>query len=236
MERPLPQLIRALLAGAALIAAAGPLRAQQPFTVGETLRYEATLGIVPAGTATMRVARTVVDGGERLFVLAMEGGGGRGALTAAVAMTSWVGGDRFTSRRFHRRTELRGRVTDERFVIVPDSGLYRAEGSADAWVTPSQPLDELALLYHLRTLPLVPGSSHTLRGYFRNGYNPVRVRVTGREMVELGSGEEVACLALTVSAAGLTSQVWLTDDAARVPARLRVPTMLGRVTLLLGER
>jgi hypothetical protein len=151
-------------------------------------------------------------------------------------MTSWVGGDRFTSRRFHRRTEFRGRVTDERFVIVPDSGLYRAEGAAGAWVTPAQPLDELALLYYLRTLRLTPGSSHTLRGYFRNGYNPVRVRVTGREMVELGSGEEVACLALTVSAAGLTSEVWLTDDAARVPAQLRVPTVLGRVRLVLIER
>jgi len=224
----LSQVIRALVTGACLLSA--PLAAQQPFRVGETLRYEATLGIVPAGSATLRVAGTAMAGGDRVFVLAMEGGGGRGALIASVSMTSWAGGERFTSRRFHRRTEFRGRTTDERFEIVPDSGLYRVEGAAGAWVAPAQPLDELALLYHLRTLRLAPGSSHTLNGYFRNGYNPVRIRVTGREMVELGSGEEVACLALTISAAGLTSHVWLTDDAARVPARLRVPTMLGRVT------
>ena len=230
------QVIRALAAGACLLASAQPLGAQLPFAVGETLRYEASLGIVPAGSATLRVSGTTMHRGDRLHVLIMQGGGGRGALAATVSITSWTGGRRFVSHRFLRSTDFRGRTTSDRYAIEPDSGLYRKDGSDGAWVAPSQPLDELAMLYYLRTLPLRAGSSHTLDGYFRNGYNPVRVRVTGREMVELGSGEEVACLALTVSAAGLTSEVWLTDDAARLPARLRVPTPVGRVTLVLAGR
>ncbi|HEX6089662.1 MAG TPA: DUF3108 domain-containing protein [Gemmatimonadales bacterium] len=232
----MPQVIRALAAGACLVASAGPLSAQHPFAVGETLRYEASLGIVPAGTATLNVSGTTVHRGERLYTLAMQGGGGRGALSAAVAMKSWAGGDRFVSYRFGRSTDFRGRSTSDRFTIEPDSGLYRQDGADGAWVTPPRPLDELAMLYYLRTLPLRAGSTHILDGYFRNGYNPVRVRVTGREMVELGSGEVVPCLAITVSAAGLTSEVWLTEDAARLPARLRVPTPVGRVTLVLAGR
>ena len=82
------QVIRALAAGACLLASARPLGAQLPFAVGETLRYEASLGIVPAGSATLRVSGTTNHRGERLFVLAMQGGGGRGALAAAVSMTS----------------------------------------------------------------------------------------------------------------------------------------------------
>jgi hypothetical protein len=236
MEEALSQVIRALVAGACLVAAPAPLAAQHPFAVGETLRYEARLGVVPAGSATLGVTGTTMYRGERLYVLAMQGGGGRGALSAAVSMTSWAGGDRFVSRRFGRTTDFRGRAGTDRFTIEPDSGLYRQDGTDGAWVTPPQPLDELAMLYYLRTLPLRAGSAHTLDGYFRNGYNPVRVRVTGREVVELGSGEAVTCLAITVSAAGLTSEVWLTDDAARLPARLRVPTPVGRVTLVLAAR
>ena len=108
------QVIRALAAGACLAASAAPLAGQQPFAVGETLRYEASLGIVPAGSATLRVTGTTAHDGKRLFVLSMQGGGGRGALSAAVAMTSWAGGERFVSRRFVRSTDFRGRSTSER--------------------------------------------------------------------------------------------------------------------------
>jgi hypothetical protein len=230
----LTQLIRAALISASV--AVAPAVAQAPFE-GEVLRYEASLGVIPAGNATLRASESVDARGRRLKVLTLEAGGGRGALSAGARMTSWAGGAPFVSHRFHRQTELRGRRTDERYRIEPDSGLYRLEGKDGAWVTPDQPLDELAMLYYIRTLDLAPGQDFVLRGYFRNGYNPVRVRVLGRERVELGSGAEVSCLRLEVSAAGLTSDVWLTDDARRVPARMRVPTPIGRVGMVWdGER
>ena len=51
--------------------------------------------------------------------------------------TSWVGTQQFTSRRFHRRVTQSGQVTDNRYVILPDSARYREEGSSQSWVTPS---------------------------------------------------------------------------------------------------
>ncbi|HEX6643899.1 MAG TPA: DUF3108 domain-containing protein [Gemmatimonadales bacterium] len=223
------QVIRAALVAASLVT--GPAATHGPFAA-ETLRYEASLGIIPAGTATLRASETVDGRGRRLSLLTLEAAGGRGALSASARMTSWAGGAPFVSHRFHRQTELRGRRTDDRYRIEADSGLYRIEGKDGAWVTPDRPLDELAMLYYLRTLDLAPGQDFILRGYFRNGYNPVRVRVVGRERVELGSGAEVSCLRLEVSAAGLSSDVWLTDDAKRIPARLRVPTPIGRVAMV----
>lgn len=227
---PSSQVTRALVAIGLLAGAARQADAQYPFEVGETLRYEARLGIVPAGTAVMRVSGTARDRGDAVLVLSMTGQGGSGMLAADLAMTSWVGVDKFTSRRFHRRATFRGEATDERYRIIPDSTRYRLEGATEAWTAPATPLDELAFLYYLRTLPLRPGESFSVRGYFKNGYNPVRVRVLGRERIELPSGEEVSCIALSVAAAGLTSHIWLTDDARRIPARLRVPTPMGRVT------
>ena len=220
-------------AGAAILLALPAVPAAYPFEVGETLRYEATLGGIPAGAATMSVARMDRDRGDEVFVFTAAGASKSAILTGSYTMTSWVGAERFTSRRFQRRSNFRGRTTSESFRIVGDSLRYRLEGSEQDWVTPEEPLDELAMLYRIRSLPLAPGSAHELNGYFKAGWNPVRVRVLGRQQVQLADGTTVPTLALQVTAAGAMSEVWLSDDERRLPAQLRVPLPVGRVTLTL---
>lgn len=207
--------------------------APYPFAVGETLQYDARVGPLQAGTATSRVTRTGMERGHPVYVLTMSGAGGPPGFRSEYAMTSWVGVDRFVSRRFHRRMSVSGRVDDRRFEIVPDSLRYREEGSSQAWVAPANPLDELALLYYLRTLTFEVGQARALRGYFKSGYNPVTVRATGRERVTLGNGTTLPSIALRVTAAGSTIDVWLSDDARRLPVQLDLPLSFGRVRLLL---
>ena len=227
-------MVKGMQAAAAAILLAQPaVPAAYPFEVGETLRYEATLGGIPAGAATMSVARMDRDRGDEVFVFTAAGASKSAILTGSYTMTSWVGAGRFTSRRFQRRSNFRGRTTSESFRIVGDSLRYRLEGSEQDWVTPEEPLDELAMLYRIRSLPLAPGSTHELNGYFKAGWNPVRVRVLGRQQVQLADGTTVPTLALQVTAAGAMSEVWLSDDERRLPAQLRVPLPVGRVTLTL---
>ncbi|MBA2627016.1 MAG: DUF3108 domain-containing protein [Gemmatimonadales bacterium] len=223
------QLTRLAVLATLLIEPAAPY----PFAVGETLRYDARVGPLQAGTATARIARTASERGRPVFVITMTGTGGPPGLRGDYQMTSWVGIDRFTSRRFHRRVSVAGRVDDRRFEIVPDSLRYREEGARQAWVSPAAPLDELAMLYYLRTLPLSVGETRVLRGYFRNGYNPVTVRVTGRQNVLIGSGASVGAFAIRVTSAGTASDVWLSDDARRVPVQLELPLSFGRARLVL---
>lgn len=218
---------------AMVLALPAPAPAAYPFEVGETLRYQATLGGIPAGAATMSVARMDRDRGDEVFVLTAAGASRSAILTGSYTMTSWVGAERFTSRRFQRRSSFQGRTTNESFRIIGDSLRYRVEGGSQDWVTPEEPLDELAMLYRIRSLGLEPGSTRELHGYFKAGWNPVRVRVMGRQQVTLGDGTIVSTLALQVTAAGAMSEVWLTDDARRIPAQLRVPLPIGRVTLTL---
>ena len=226
----------AALAALVVIAPVSPpaAPAAYPFAVGESLRYDAKLGVLPAGWVTTTVQGTARDRGDDVFVLSLRAEGGPRGLGGRWAMTSWVGVDEFTSRRFHRSSTVAGRSEAKRFEIVPDSLRYREEGSRNDFVTPARPLDELALVYHLRTLPLVPGRAVALNGYFRNGYNTVTVRVTGREPITLGDGTVVTCLALRLTAAGSTSEIWLTDDARRLPARARLQLPFGRATLILA--
>jgi hypothetical protein len=222
-----------LLALAALLASLAQAP-DYPFTVGETLQYEATLGYFPVGTATASVARTTRERGSNAFVFTAVGEGGPPGYRARYEMTSWARSEALTSLRFHRRLIQGSKVDEERYQIVPDSGRYRQEGVPRDWVTPRDALDELAYLYYLRTVPLEVGQSFTMSRYFKTGYNPVQVRVTGREPVVLFDGRTVPCLTVELTARGATVAVSLTDDDRRLPVALTVPLPYGSVLLTLS--
>jgi len=219
-----------LLTHAALLAR---LAAPYPFAVGETLQYQATLGLLPIGAATATVSRMARERGVEAFVFAMSGEGGPPGLRVKYEMTSWVGTGHFTSLRFHRRLVQGRSVEEQHYQIVADSGRYREEGKVEDWEAPRDALDELAFLYYLRTIPLQVGRSYTIPRYFKTGYNPVRVRVTGREAVRLPDGRTTPGLVLEVTSRGHTLGVRLTDDARRLPVQLDVPLPYGTVTLEL---
>jgi hypothetical protein len=220
-----------LLAHAAFLA---QLAAPYPFVVGETLQYEASLGYFPIGTATATVVRTTRERGADAFVFTAVGEGGPPGLRARYEMTSWAQSSRLASLRFHRKLIQGSKVDEERFQIVPDSGRYRQEGVAQDWAAPRDALDELAYLYYLRTIPLEVGKSFTISRYFKTGYNPVQVRVAGREAVTLFDGRTVPCLVVKLTTRGATVGVRLTDDARRLPVQLDLPLPYGTVTLQLS--
>lgn len=216
----------------ALLALA-PAPADVPFSEGERLNYVALIRGRELGDAELSVSAGGVVRGVRTWRFDASGEVSTLGVKSNWKGTSWAGRDRLLSRRFHRSTRMAGIGSDEQFEILPDSQRYRLAGESQAWVAPERPMDEIALLYHLRTLDLAPGQRMNLHGYFRNGWNPVRVAATGRENVTLASGRTVTCIRLRVSAAGTSADIWLTDDDRRAPARLNVPTRLGNVTLLL---
>ena len=221
-----------LLVHAALLT---QLATPYPFGVGETLQYEAKLGAFPVGTATASVSRLAQERGTPAIVLAMTGEGGIPGLRVRYDLTSWVATGSFNSLRFHRRLEQGSKVEEQHYQIVPDSGRYRQEGVAQDWVAPREPLDELAFLYYLRTIPLQVGKTYSVSRYFQTGYNPVQVQVMGRESATLPDGKSVSCLSLAISSRGTTMGVCLTDDARRLPVRLDLPLPYGSVTLELSQ-
>jgi len=220
-----------LLAHAALLA---QLTSPYPFAVGEMLTYEATLGYFPIGTATASVARTARERGVDALVFTATGEGGPPGFKTRYEMTSWTRSSRLASLRFHRKLIQGSKVNEERYQIVPDSGRYRQEGVSRDWVAPLDALDELAYLYYLRTMPLEVGKTLPMSRYFKTGYNPVQVRVTGRESLTLFDGRTVPCLTVELSTRGATVGVWLTDDERRLPAQLSLPLPYGTVTLVLS--
>jgi Protein of unknown function (DUF3108) len=221
-----------LLVHAAILA--GPA-APYPFTVGESLQYHAKLGYLPVGTATVSVNRMARERGNEAFVFALTGQGGPPGIRVRYELTSWVGTKRFASLRFHRRLVQGTSIQEERYQIVPDSSRYRQEGGSQDWVAPRNAIDELGFLYYLRTVPLEVGKSYSFSRYFKTGYNPILVRVTGRESLALPGGRTAPCLVVEVTARGQTMGVRFTDDARRLPVSMDLPLPYGSVTLELAS-
>jgi hypothetical protein len=224
--------VSTLLAHAALLTR---LAAPYPFAVGETLTYDAMLGVFPVGTATATVSGLARERGKEAFVFAATGEGGPPGIRVRYELTSWVGTARFASLRFHRKTVQGSRVNEARYQIVPDSSRYRREGVAQDWAAPRDALDELAFLYYLRTIPLEVGKAYTVHRYFQTGYNPIQVRVTGREQIQLYDGRTVPCMAVELTSRGSTMAVRFTDDERRLPVQLLLPLPYGTVELQLVD-
>lgn len=208
-----------------------------PFAVGETLRYDAMLGYFPVGTATVSVSRLGRERGIEAYVFTMAGQGGPPGWRVQYGMTSWVDAERFNSLRFHSRLLQGGKVQEHEYVILPDSSRYRQTDVPGTWVAPSEPLDELAFLYFLRTAPLQLGQSYSFTRYFKTGYNPIAVQVAAaREPVTLPGGTSMPCLSVQVTSRGMTMRVWFTDDSRRLPAQLELPLQFGVVSLVLAGK
>jgi hypothetical protein len=219
-----------LLAHAALLAR---LATPYPFTVGETLEYDAKLGVFPIGTARMSVNQMTRERGAEAFVFAATGEGRPMGIRVGADLTSYVGARGFSSLRFHRRVYQGGTVDESQFQIVGDSSRYRQDGVPRDWAAPRNPLDELAFLYYLRTVPLKVGATYQIPRYFKTGYNPIQVRVLSRGDWQLPEGRTVPALNLEITSRGMLMSVTMTDDARRLPVELELPLPFGRVTLEL---
>jgi Protein of unknown function (DUF3108) len=222
--------VTTLLGHAALVAR---LVSSYPFAVGETLQYEARLGYLPIGSATMKVQPMTRERGKEAFVFAASGEGRPMGLRVGAELTSYVGTSGFKSLRFHRRLYQGFSVDEAEYQIVPDSSRYRQNGIPQDWAAPANPLDELAFLYYLRTIPLKVGQTYRIPRYFKTGYNPVQVRVLAREAATLPGGGTAPALALEVTSRSLRMNLKLTDDIRRLPVELELPLPFGRVTLEL---
>lgn len=209
------------------------LAAPYPFAVGERLEYEAKIGLLPVGTAMMTVNPMTQERGREAFVFAATGEGRPLGLRVGAQLTSWVGAQQFNSLRFRRRIVQGTTVDDAQFQIVPDSSRYRQVGIPQDWAAPADPLDELAFLYYLRTMPLKLGASYSIPRYFRTGYNPILVQVVGRDVRTLPDGSTAPALTLDITSRGMRMSVTLTDDRRRLPVELELPLPFGQVTLEL---
>ncbi|MBW3533728.1 MAG: DUF3108 domain-containing protein [Gemmatimonadetes bacterium] len=212
-----------------------------PFGPGERLEYQVKMGVFSVGDGYMAVEGVDTVRGHPSYHIRMGIQGG--VLFAKVndRYDSWMGTRDLVSRRYIRDIHEVNYKSRREFAIYPEERRWeRVDADQGETMSTSEPLDEIAFLYFLRTLPLEVGDTYTLNRYFKDDGNPVVIKVLRRERKEVPAGTfNTIVVQPVIQTDGLFSEggkaeVYFTDDAARnlVYLRSEIP-VVGSVTLHL---
>jgi hypothetical protein len=213
-----------------------------PWAVGERLTYSAKLGMLTLGEGTLQVAGIDTVRGAESFRFRFRLQGKTIFYSLDDVLESYVGTQDLNSRRFVQDFVENDKPSHKRYEIFPDSGYFREEGRDSTLPSPPNPLDDAAFFYFVRVTPLEVGKTYTYNRYFRKDKNPVTIEVSKREKMDLPDGTSVQCLVLhpVIDTKGMFSkrsdtQLWLTDDARRLPVQIRSKFPFGTITLRLKD-
>ncbi|HTR20081.1 MAG TPA: DUF3108 domain-containing protein [Gemmatimonadales bacterium] len=213
-----------------------------PFPMGEHLRYQAKFGIFSVGEATLDVVGRDTVRGEDAVHFRFHIHGGALWYHLDQTMESWVGRTDFRSRRFIQDTEERGKKRFKRYDIFPDSGYYREDEQDSTRATVADPLDDMAFIYWVRTVPLVVGHRYEYTRYFRPDRNPVIVQVIKKEEIEVADHKFQAIVIKPIIPKGrgilaedADARMWLSDDDRRLLLKLQSNFSFGTITMNLKE-
>lgn len=212
-----------------------------PFGPGERLEYQVKMGVFSVGEGYMAVEGVEDVRGHPSYHIRMGIRGGVFFAKVNDRYDSWLGTHDLVSRRYIRDIHEVNYKSRREFAIYPEARRWeRVDADQADTMSTSQPLDEIAFLYFLRTLPLEVGQTYTLDRYFKTDGNPVVIRVLRKERKEVPAGTfNTIVVQPIIQTDGLFSEggkaeVYFTDDADRhlVYLRSEIP-VVGSVTLHL---
>jgi hypothetical protein len=241
--RMLPVL--ALLGSGPATQSAFPLQERQPlpYAVGERATYDVHYSMWPfgkVGTGTMEVVGIDTVRGRDAYKFMLTINGGIPAYRIRDTLISWVDTANFHSLRFVRDQEEGGKDRMRRYEIFPDRAMFSENGKEEKPTSPD-PLDDVSLLYFVRSRALAVGENHSYERYFRPDRNPLRIIVLRRESIEVPAGKFKTLVVQPIVKAGGSgvlsekdrTEVWFADDSTRKVVQMKIRLNFGAVTLKL---
>lgn len=208
------------------------------FAAGEELQYSAYFGKLRVGSGSMRFFGPDTVRGLVAWKAAFRIDGGVPGAHVHDTTLTWFDSVTFNSLRFVQNVHDPGYHANRDTHIFPGEQTYRTR---DGEMHPSapDPLDDMSLVYLVRTLALEPGQCYVLRRYFKPDGNPVVVHVVRLDTVDVPAGRYPAILLRPeIRTSGIFSQnghaeLWLSDDAARTVLQLKTSLRFGSISLRL---
>lgn len=168
-----------------------PEAAPVPFGPGEHLRYTVKAGMFNVGSGFMDVEAIDTVRGYPTYRLhwGIQGSVLFGAAKIDDHYTSWLDTRSIMSRRYIRDVD-QGKYKARRiYEFYPEELWWERTDVLDSGdLASALPLDEIAFVYFLRTLPLEVGKTYTFNRYFKKDGNPVRIEVLRKDRTEVGGG------------------------------------------------
>jgi len=208
-----------------------------PFKDGEQLEYSVSYTKLRAGSGTMHVVADTLRGAH-VWRASLTVDGGIPFVSVHDTNTSWFERSSFTSLRFLQQQHEPRHTALRDFHIFPERRLFQSITGSEQ-PTVADPMDEVAIVYFVRTLALEPGQCFELHRYFKPGSNPVVVHVERRERIEVPAGTFNAIVVRPeIVTSGIFSEngraeLWLSDDNARLVLQLKTHLSFGSINLYL---
>lgn len=208
------------------------------FADGEELHYSAYFGKIRVGSGEMRfLGRDSVRDRSAWRASFRIDGGIPGAHVHDTTVT-WFDSVSYSSFRFVQNVHDPGYHANRDTQIFPTDRTYRTK-DGETHASAEDPLDDMSLVYLVRTLPLEPGQCYVLKRYFKPDANPVVIHVVRRDTVDVPAGRFSAILLRPeIKTNGIFSEnghaeLWLADDSRRTVLQLKTSLKFGSIRLQL---
>jgi hypothetical protein len=230
-----------LLVAAPVVALTQAPRSSRPFASGERAEYDVRYGVFHAGVGTLSVVGidTVRGRDAYRFRMTLEGGVSLVLYRYEIrdTMESWVDTATFQSLRFVQKQLHRDKPRDKHYEIFPDRRVF-VDGSDSEQPSVADPLDDIALLFFVRGLPLRIGTTIDIPRHFKPGSNPIRLAVVRKDTIEAaGKSWPTIVVQPTIKTSTMFGDgkalVWLADDSTRVIVQINARAAVGSITMRL---
>lgn len=215
---------------------------------GEFLQYEASYGFFDAATATLEVApkSEMINGRPTMHIVGKGKSKGtfRWFFKVDDRYETYIDEKAFLPWKFKRQVREGGFEMDRSI----DFNHYTHTATVFENKTKSYPVkpnsqDLLSAFYYARTLDLQNakiGESYVINTFFDREMYPLKIKFLGRETIETDLGE-FNCLKFRpmvekgrVFKEEEDMTIWLSDDANKVPIRLKTELLIGSIKLDLN--
>ena len=215
-----------------------PRSAMPAFGVGEHLEYAVSFSRLHVGSGEMSLVALDTTSGPAAWNARLTVSGGVPFFHVRDTMSSLFDTTTFSSRRFTQHINEGPYHAQRNFAIDALGRTYTKNDGAPS-PSSSDPVDDVSLIYLVRTLPLADGDRYEFNRYFQPDQNPIIIRVVRRERISVPAGTYAAILIEPeIRASGIFSQnghaqLWFSDDSSRLLLQMKARLSIGSINLYL---
>jgi len=219
---------------ATLLVTTGPV--VESFNQGETLDYNMAWLRITGGTARMTIAPLNADR-YRITSIAKSSSGFSRIFSVHDSIETIVARGDFSTLKYTKRLDEGGDKTLE--VTTVENGVAtRVRKKIKKVRVPRPVYDPISVIFFLRTLDLTVGKTYEMSVIADARLYSVHARVLRRETISTPAGKFNTLLVEPDMESGGVEreeklQIWYTDDARRIPVRIKSDVKFGSVTATL---
>ncbi len=213
------------------------------FGLGEYLEFSVKYGVLPAGTAVLKIPEIIDYQGKRCYRIVSTA---KSNSVVSVfykvrdSVETIVDYDGIFPRKFHKKLREGGYKADKTTFF--DQRKHLAIVGNDSIPTYSFVQDALSSLYYVRTRELIPGSEVRIDNHTDKKNFPLKIVVERRETVEVPAGKfDCVVVEPIMRAEGIFKAkgriwIWLTDDQYKIPVKMQTEVFfLGSISAKLKK-